>query len=139
MAAIKSYTDLNQSKKLADILSIESADMYYSDVPVREWVDKTDISKGTHVIFKSQIFAIENLRNHEIGEDEVYAWSLAALLGVLPILERKGYQKAMPQLLYNVAINKWIVDSHVYTTDAYDNPVDACVAMIEKLHELKIL
>jgi len=106
---------------------------------LREWVDKTDISKGTHVIFKSQIFAIENLRNHEIGEDEVYAWSLAALLGVFPILERKGYQKAMPQLLYNVAINKWIVDSHVYTTDAYDNPIDACVSMIEYLHELKIL
>jgi hypothetical protein len=24
-------------------------------------------------------------------------------------------------------------------TDTYDNPVDACVAMIERLHELKIL
>ena len=29
MAAIKSYTDLEQSKKLAEILPLESADMYY--------------------------------------------------------------------------------------------------------------
>ena len=29
ITTIKSYTDLEQSKKLAEILSIESADMYY--------------------------------------------------------------------------------------------------------------
>ena len=29
MATIKSYTDINQSEKLAEILPIESADMYY--------------------------------------------------------------------------------------------------------------
>ena len=87
MATIKSYTDLDQSKKLAEILPLESADMYYSDVPVREWIDITDISKGTHVVFKSQIFAIENLRNHEIGEGDIYAWSLAALISVLPRID----------------------------------------------------
>lgn len=29
MATIKAYTDINQSKRLAEILSIETADMYY--------------------------------------------------------------------------------------------------------------
>lgn len=29
MATIKAYTDLEQSKKLAEILPVESADMYY--------------------------------------------------------------------------------------------------------------
>ena len=29
MAAIKSYTDLEQSRKLAEILPLESADMFY--------------------------------------------------------------------------------------------------------------
>ena len=32
MATIKSFTDLQQSKKLAEILPIESADMYYEEV-----------------------------------------------------------------------------------------------------------
>ena len=55
MTTIKSYTDISQSKKLVEILPIESADMYYSDVHVRELVDKNDTSNGTHVVFKSQI------------------------------------------------------------------------------------
>lgn len=61
MATIKAYTDIEQSRKLAEILPIESADMYYSDIPVREWVDKTDTSKGTHVVFKSKIQVLKVL------------------------------------------------------------------------------
>lgn len=34
MATIKSYTDLEQSKKLAEILPIESADMHYNNVSI---------------------------------------------------------------------------------------------------------
>lgn len=120
---MKSYTDLKQSKVLAEILSHESADMYYKDISLASFNNE-----------------VPNFAPTGTGSDWGFpCWSLAALLNVLPILERKGYQKAKPRLSYNVAINKWIVDSHVYTTDAYDNPVDACVAMIEKLHELKML
>lgn len=61
MTTIKRYTDISQSRKLAEILPIESADMYYSDVPIRELVDKNDTSNCPHVVFKSQIFPIENL------------------------------------------------------------------------------
>ena len=114
---IKSYTDLSQSKKLAEILPLESADMFY----------------------RNNGIDVKLMWEHNAPKVGNPCWSLAALLGVLPILERKGYQKAKPRLLYNVAINKWIVDSHIYTTDAYDNPVDACYEMILKLHELKIL
>ena len=32
MAALKSYTDIEQSKKLAEILPLESADMFYDGV-----------------------------------------------------------------------------------------------------------
>jgi hypothetical protein len=120
---MKSYVDLNQARKLAEILPLESADMCYI--------------KG-----KAQLgFLYEEYK--ELGDtvlqDYEPCWSLSPLLSVLPILERKGYQKAKPQLLYNVAINKWIVDSHIYTTDAYDNLVDACYEMIVKLHELNLL
>lgn len=131
MATIKSYTDLQQSKKLAEILPIESADMFYNEEPDETYPKDIVDTKYPMIIREGQ--------KHYLEEYGIPCWSLAALLGVLPILERKGYQKAKPRLLYNVAINKWIVDSHVYTTDAYDNPVDACVEMIEKLHELKML
>ena len=124
MATIKSHTDLSQSKKLAEILNHESADMYWD----------YDSMQKFH-----RIELFEDGFPKTLKEQDVPAWSLAALLSVLPILERKGYQKAKPRLSYNVIINKWIVDSHVYTTDAYDNPVDACYEMILKLNELKKL
>ena len=129
MATIKSYTDLEQSRKLAEFLPLESADMCY-----RYYSGGMITGYGDCVLAKSFITG-----KNVIRENDLHCWSLAALLGVLPILERKGYQKAKPRLLYNVAINKWIVDSHVYTTDAYDNPIDACYEMIIKLHEQKIL
>lgn len=118
---MKSFTTIEQSQELAKFLPEETADMVYvtTGYSMRA-LPKEDEDANTY--------------------PKVYpCWSLAALLDILPILERKGYQKAKPRLLYNVAINKWIVDSHVYTTDAYDNPVDTCVEMIIKLHEQNIL
>lgn len=35
MATIKSYTDLEQSKKLAKILPLESADMHYNNASIK--------------------------------------------------------------------------------------------------------
>jgi len=125
MATIKSYTDLSQSKKLAEILPLESADMCWQK-----------IYDENHLLSDYRIELLPFRLYSGLG---VPAWSLAALLDILPILERKGYQKAKPRLLYDVVTNKWIVDSHVYTTDVYDNQIDACVDMIIKLHELKKL
>ena len=121
MQEIKSYTDLEQSKNLAKILPLESADMCYPKDAFAANYDKEPVC-------------------HYNGIGLAHpCWSLVALLSVLPILERKGYQKAKPQLLYDVAISKWIVDSHVYTTNGYDNSVDACYEMIIHLHELNLL
>ena len=131
MATIKSFTDIEQSKKLAKILPIESADMYYSPVPVRRWKDKEDKSKGTHVIFQDQIFALENLPTAQIGEGDTYAWSLAALLSVLPDYT---LQTNTDGTVFVVCDSKKPMIS-----DSYNNPVDACVAMMLKLHELNLL
>ena len=88
----KICTSLEQSKKLIELgIDVNTADMYYSDVPVREWVDRTDISKGTHVVFKSQIFAIENLYNHEVDEGDTPAWSLTALLSLIKPVNDNTY------------------------------------------------
>jgi hypothetical protein len=80
-----------------------------------------------------------NFRNDEpIFEDCIYAWSLAALLDVLP-----------NKLQIALAINdfqgdrkeKYVIGSVEHDKyDCYaDNPVDACYELILKLHELKML
>ena len=66
MATIKSYTDIEQSCKLAKFLPIESADMYW-------W------SSGKR-------YYIETMDDGDFSEEEghIPAWSLAALLNLLP-------------------------------------------------------
>ena len=61
---MKSYTDLEQSKKLAEFLPLESADMFY-----------TLIDQGLYLEVKQGI---------EPSKDDIPCRSLAALLGVLP-------------------------------------------------------
>jgi len=126
MATIKSsYTDLEQSKKLAEILLLESADMYYILMP-----------DGTYNHFPL------NGRKTELAENtDIPCWSLAALLGVLP----KNLNIGRPSLESNYKGYYWIqyydefMKPNNYKTKCFNNPIDACVAMIEKLHELKIL
>lgn len=116
MATIKSYSDLQQSKKLAEILPLESADMRY-----KEYTSSLDYS-SKHCVIPS------------IGcphSKDVPCWSLAALLGVLP----SGY------VIVKNYHSFYYVESrdHSKSTNIFDNPVDACVTMIEKLNELKLL
>lgn len=63
ISVMKSYTDLQQSKKLAEILPLKSADMYY-------WCGE-DLRVGGYKAI-------------DIDYD-IPCWSLAALLNVLPI------------------------------------------------------
>ena len=77
MATIKSYTDINQSKKLAEILPLESADMCYikhssSDNP--NWEFNED--------FPPMILG--NVPINEITAETLPCWSLAALLRLIP-------------------------------------------------------
>ena len=84
---MKSYTDIEQSKKLAKILPIESADMFYQYVlpksgkimhnpkignPINalEWYNKGYTASGKEPI--------------TLEEYCVTCWSLAALINVLP-------------------------------------------------------
>ena len=66
MATIKSYTSLEQSKKLAEILPLESADMYWWPTSLRYYIEAMD----------------DGDFNEEEGH--IRAWSLAALLNLLP-------------------------------------------------------
>ena len=106
---MKAYTNLEQSKKLSEILPIESADMCYLSKDGRgiEFFEEPVVIDGTLEI------------------DDIPAWSLAALLGLMPkfSLERDVSNNVGYQLHYN------------YNTTYYDEPVDAAFEMICWLKE----
>ena len=115
---IKSYTDISQSKKLAEILPLESADMLYW---AREYI--------THPYMEGQ---------HK--DEQIPIWSLAALLEEIPEVinfddDENDYAL---EILKENGLYYLFYEGKV-EIDAQENFVDACVAMIEKLHELKML
>ena len=121
---MKSYTDLEQSKKLAEILPIESADMCYLKREINDTFIETPIIKPIGGVEKS-----------------LCCWSLTALLSVLP----KNLNIGRPSLESNYKGYYWIkyydefMKPNNYKTKCFNNPVDACYEMIIKLNELKLL
>ena len=118
MATIKSHTSLEQSRKLAKILPHESADFGWN-----VFVDGT-----------SRILPINDWDLVKDGNGNVkfyHAWSLAALISVLPngIIMHKDSQNGK----YHCC------STYAGTYIKADNPVDACVEMIIKLHEQNLL
>ena len=128
MATIKSYTDIEQSCKLAEILSLESADIFYNEEPNETYPKDIVDTKYPMVIREGQ--------KHYLKEYGIPCWSLSALLSALP------YPQLSKDKFGSGKIG-WIVsaypDNYRYDSCWHDNPVDACVAMIEKLHELNLL
>lgn len=114
MATIKSYTDIEQSKKLAKILPLESADMRYQ---VRY------DSKNNLKYIPGFISTIIPLRN------DIPCWSLAALFGVLP----------NENMLVKTTDGEYYCLAKDVMTEHYDNPVDACYELILKLNKLNLL
>lgn len=112
---MKSYTDIEQSKKLAEILPIESADMvweqHYNSSPIVNIKPYSAIGKS-------------------IGAHILPCWSLAALLEI--IRNNGRYELQMYEGGYYFEANGFI-------TESYFNAVDACYEMILKLNELKML
>jgi len=114
---MKAYTDINQSKKLAKILPLKSADMgwYYSRNPQAA---------------RNQMWVGTKTENADIP-----CWSLAALLDYIPQVKLdsiKQYDKKLWRCCAYFA-SDW------YNSNWCDNPVDVCYEMILKLYELNLL
>ena len=124
MATIKSYTTIEQSRKLAEILPIESADMCY--LP-------THIGDEHHFIASLSPYSICTKMTEVSIKYCIPCWSLASLFGALPkIINNETLFIETSAALWHIGYR------NIYTARA-DNPIDACVAMFEKLHELKML
>ena len=146
MATIKSYTDLEQSKKLAKILSLESADMRYGYIAPYDYSDRM-YDGGYDEIPYQKDFLIKN-PNFSANEydAELPCWSLAALLDAIPKEVKIKGQRYAPCLfpiidghwLYKLWYNSnKIIESPIAVW--CDNLVDACVEMILKLNEENLL
>lgn len=124
---MKPYTDIEQSKKLAEILSIDSADMFYNEEPDETYPKDTVDTKYPMVIREEQ--------KHYLEEYGIPCWSLAALLNVLDFARCDIHKDIYGWKCY-IQPNDFRYDSNWR-----DNPVDACVEVIckrnDRLDELR--
>lgn len=126
---MKSYTDIEQSKKLAEILPIESADAHY----VREITDfmgnsvdgKWSYPKYGNPKSNYASYIVQNFSSNEV----IPCWSLAALLDVLPKYELNNFGDTI-QLDVNL---------EALATEGDETLLDLVVNMIIHLYQLKIL
>ena len=124
----KAFTSLEQSKKLAEILPLESADGC--------WRGTTNPLAANTTFW---------LYTKYIKGKGIPAWSLAALLEQLPyeLCDNEGYswylQINKENDVYQLAYEDPYGDFESIETDRYEHFVDACYEMILKLHELNLL
>ena len=126
---MKSYTNIEQSRKLAKILTIKSADMYFSKYD-------TIHAATLYSSCDSEYFKI-----HEFTP----SWSLAALLEKIPQEIFNG------EYIINITEgrdNKWILTydhrenrNHSYPglSSGANNLVDACYELILKLNKQNLI
>lgn len=123
---MKSYTDLEQSKKLAEFLPLESADYHY-------------IAQGEKSYHYSYSLSNDAIEQYNGDIKYIPCWSLSALLDVLPdevgdnhylTLDKEGkeYCCCYEDCNGNSSL-------HVFAS----NPIDACVEMILKLKEKNLI
>lgn len=119
---MKSYVDLEQAKKLMEILPLDSADYFYM-----RSIDN----------FNAIRYTLETYPYNKGAKDhDLPCWSLAALLSVLPQTVRLvGTSKDSYWYCECVSAN----NQEYAGFGSADNPIDACYEMIIKLHELNLL
>ena len=115
---MKSYTDLEQSKKLAEILPRESADNTWERVKIG-------------VPEEQQYVHDANMPFCFYSGIGVPCWSLAALIDNIPQIKLDSISQSNRK--------HWRCCSYFssdwHSSEWYDNPVDACYEMILRLND----
>lgn len=126
---MKSYTDLNQARKLTEILPLESADMCY-------------IKGKAHLGF---LYEEYKEFGDSILQEYEPCWSLSSLLDVLPKeveIEGQRYSPCLFPVQDKWLLRLWYNSNYTITSPIAifsGNPIDACYEMIVKLHESNLL
>lgn len=113
----KICTDIEQSKKLLELgIDRNTADMYC-------W-------------YSGKRYYIEAMDDDDFNEEEGPAWSLTALLGLMPKLYEEYNDPddggCQPNLCKGWDNNQWhiVYRSSIYITEWYNDPIDAAFEMI---------
>lgn len=114
MATIKLFSDLQQSKKLAEFLPLESADGFYA---------------ANVIITEPYITYLNGERNIPGYKGAIPCWSLASLISVLPKYEIHGNGKT-------ITLD---VNLEALEIEGDETLLDLVVNMIIHLHELNLL
>lgn len=132
---MKAYTDLEQSKKLAEILPIETADMCWCNNSVKGINYTDEYAIHTHTVEELRSVFDEALNGWDKYWKLIPAWSLAALLSIIPL-------PSLDNIIDEDMMSKWsCVAWHDkgHTECICSNPIDACVEVIVKLKEKNLL
>ena len=128
---MKAFSDLEQSKKLAEFLPLESVDMCY----LRE-------DGKAKTMSPSEISEILNVSKPQV----IPCWSLAALLEEIPSITVNNVGEDLKlhidkdNLQYSLFYeNEYTGDMFEIETELHNNMIDACYELILKLNELKML
>ena len=117
---MKAYTDIEQSKKLAEILPIESADMWYWEYP----------SAPKYSNYEYPMF------HRQWGVINIPCWSITALFEYLKHPLERLDVSIRTDKNYNVFA---LIDNLRINLTDENNLVDACYKIILELHEQKLL
>ena len=119
---MKSYTDIEQSKKLAEILPIETSDFHFL------------ANQSPQGYLEKPIWG-----NSEYADYSAFpCWSLAALLHYLKSRNKFPEIKELSDGHFKLTTFIWDGKNSIQFSIA-DNLVDACYEMIVKLNEEKLL
>jgi hypothetical protein len=128
METIKSYTDIERSKVLAEILPLDSADYFY----------KYCIGHYNSIHYRLETYPYNKgaNKNHDIP-----CWSLSALLDVLPdkvVIDGHcwGLSLGKKRISY---LGHMTFDGQLHISVEGDNLLDACVKMILHLKEKSLI
>lgn len=137
---MKSYTNLEQSQKLVEILPIESADLWWAE----RFEGHVELN-GDYIVEDTPYYYLSLTRPsyNNYSQDtvkDIPCWSLTALLNAVDF--------STINLHHDNARTDWVASATIYDSTKHCtkyestralNPIDACVEMILKLHERKML
>lgn len=122
---MKAYTSLEQGRKLAEILPIESADGTWKRVVIAG--ANLGVPKELQYLHDGDMpFVFYS----GVG---IPSWSLAALLDIIP------YPTLGKHANETWSCASWVEKVNPYFVEGCDSPINACCEMILKLNEEKIL
>ena len=134
MATIKAYTDLEQSKTLANILPLESSDMVYLRCDFEDEGKYSILVGSYHEGYTER----EDGTIIPVFDEHFPAWSLTALLNYLKSKNKFPDIKELSDGRFKLTTFIWDGKKSFQVFIA-NNLVDVCYKLVLKLHECEML